>query len=426
MASGKKVCVKRELYKTELCRHYVLREQCPYKDKCKFAHGSEEINDVIRHPKYKTELCKGYHSTGFCPYGPRCHFIHGHPEDSSRSSLGNKPMGNAKKKWSASTKSGHGKEVWETANDWQNEDQEMPTDWMHKDQELPDGWVTPVQKADPDFLEGQVQKLPVAWPNHFQESDKDWPNTLKEQPTNWPNHIQESDNNWPNTLKKQQADWANHVLDASIDWPNQVRQLPADWPNWMQGQRKSYNSTPCNENRINQFGDIDHCHYLIMKQNLALQSNVFSSLSQSQENCNYTLPSQSFPVPAVSADLEVSKPMRPSCFPNQISEPSPVMRNKNWNQSYLLQNSIPNTTSDVDSFDWHHQSSASPSVPRDLSPVLDMFQHKLTFSSQELISKVSSVLEIFSRNLAANSQSCISNKQTCPVFDIPNHKLILS
>ena len=137
MASEKKMCVKRELYKTELCRHYVLREQCPYKDKCQFAHGSEEIVDIIRHPKYKTELCKGYHSTGFCPYGPRCHFIHADPEDNNRTSLAVRPMGNARERWSTSTNSGHGKEVWEAANDWQNEDQEMPTDWMNKDQELP-------------------------------------------------------------------------------------------------------------------------------------------------------------------------------------------------------------------------------------------------------------------------------------------------
>lgn len=387
------MCVKRELYKTELCRHYVQREKCPYKDKCQFAHGSEEIVDVIRHPKYKTELCKGYHSTGFCPYGPRCHFIHGDPEDNSRTSLSIRSMGNATKQWSTSAKSGHGKEVWETANDWRNEDQVMPTDWMNKDQEPSDGWVTPIQEAGPDCLEGQGQEPPVAWSNHVRESDEDW----------------------PNTLKKQSADWA----EASIDWPNHVQQLP----NWMQGQWKSSGtSAPDNANWINQFGDADHCRYLLMKQNLALQSNFYSSLSQSQENCNYILPSQSFPVAAVSADLEISKP---TCFPNQLSKPSPAMKTKNWNQSYLLQNSIPNI-SDVDSFDWHHQSSASQSVPLDLSPVLDMFNRKLAFSSQELISNVSSVLEIFNHNLAANSQSCISNKHTCPVFDIPNRKLILS
>jgi len=370
MAFEKKVCVKRELYKTELCRHYVLREQCPYKDKCQFAHGSEEIVDIIRHPKYKTELCKGYHSTGFCPYGPRCHFIHGDPEDNSRTSLSTGLMGNTKKQWSISTKSGrHYREIWETANEWQNEDLEMPADWMSKDQEPPNGWANPDQEPVPDCLEGQDQEQSSAWPNHLKESDE--------------------------------------------DWPNHVQQLP----NWMQGQRKSYISVPRNENWINQFRDADHCHYLLMEQNSASQSNFLSSLSQSLDNSNCIVPSQSFPVSAVSSDLRISKPNGPSCFPNQVPKPSLVsMKNKNWNQSYLLQNSIHNTSSDIDAVDWYHQIAASPNAPLDRSPFLDMSNYELTSSSQELISNVSTFLEIFNHNLAADSQSRISNRANISRF----------
>lgn len=69
--------MKKELYKTELCRHYVNQKRCPYRDKCQFAHGSEELVDAVRHPKYKTQPCRSYHTKGFCTYGPRCHFVHG-------------------------------------------------------------------------------------------------------------------------------------------------------------------------------------------------------------------------------------------------------------------------------------------------------------------------------------------------------------
>jgi len=63
-------------YKTEMCRPFSEHGTCKYGDKCQFAHGSQEVRNVNRHPKYKTDLCKTYHSVGFCPYGPRCHFIH--------------------------------------------------------------------------------------------------------------------------------------------------------------------------------------------------------------------------------------------------------------------------------------------------------------------------------------------------------------
>jgi hypothetical protein len=63
-------------YKTEMCRPYQENGTCKYGDKCQFAHGTQDLRNVSRHPKYKTDLCRTYHSVGFCPYGPRCHFVH--------------------------------------------------------------------------------------------------------------------------------------------------------------------------------------------------------------------------------------------------------------------------------------------------------------------------------------------------------------
>lgn len=64
-------------YKTEMCRTFEETGYCKYGSKCQFAHGSQELRPIIRHPKYKTDLCRTFHVHGFCPYGPRCHFIHG-------------------------------------------------------------------------------------------------------------------------------------------------------------------------------------------------------------------------------------------------------------------------------------------------------------------------------------------------------------
>jgi len=76
LASGSKLALKCERYKTELCRTFDENGTCRYGDKCQFAHGAAELRTVARHPKYKTDLCRTFHTTGFCPYGSRCHFIH--------------------------------------------------------------------------------------------------------------------------------------------------------------------------------------------------------------------------------------------------------------------------------------------------------------------------------------------------------------
>ncbi len=72
-------------YKTELCRSFTESGTCKYGGKCQFAHGTEELRDLNRHPKYKTEPCRTFHTIGFCPYGIRCHFVHNNEEEKKHS-----------------------------------------------------------------------------------------------------------------------------------------------------------------------------------------------------------------------------------------------------------------------------------------------------------------------------------------------------
>ena len=60
-------------YKTEMCNKL---PDCPYGNKCTFAHTEEELRSVDRGPAYKTVRCKNYERTGSCSYGHRCRFIH--------------------------------------------------------------------------------------------------------------------------------------------------------------------------------------------------------------------------------------------------------------------------------------------------------------------------------------------------------------
>lgn len=73
---------RHDLYKTELCKHFMETKMCRYGRKCQFAHGMDELRGVVRHPKYKTTRCKTFLTTGKCTYGSRCRFIHERdPED---------------------------------------------------------------------------------------------------------------------------------------------------------------------------------------------------------------------------------------------------------------------------------------------------------------------------------------------------------
>ena len=64
-------------YKTELCKTFIEKSYCVYGNKCRFAHGKEELFEKsINHPKYKQKKCSSFFQIGYCIYGPRCHFKH--------------------------------------------------------------------------------------------------------------------------------------------------------------------------------------------------------------------------------------------------------------------------------------------------------------------------------------------------------------
>ncbi|CAO3564759.1 unnamed protein product [Mortierella alpina] len=67
---------KTELYKTEMCISVSSGVPCRYGDNCQFAHSTQELNHVNRHPRYKTQLCTSFQRQGYCKYNDRCTFIH--------------------------------------------------------------------------------------------------------------------------------------------------------------------------------------------------------------------------------------------------------------------------------------------------------------------------------------------------------------
>ena len=66
-------------YKMKMCKH-LETGQCPFGDKCRFAHSDEEIrksivnNIISQNPRYKTTFCT--FQDGSCPKGEKCHFAH--------------------------------------------------------------------------------------------------------------------------------------------------------------------------------------------------------------------------------------------------------------------------------------------------------------------------------------------------------------
>lgn len=64
-------------YKTELCKSFTEQGFCAYGNKCRFAHGRNELFDkVINCKKYKQKECLSFFKNKFCGYGSRCHFRH--------------------------------------------------------------------------------------------------------------------------------------------------------------------------------------------------------------------------------------------------------------------------------------------------------------------------------------------------------------
>lgn len=89
--SGKRLCARvreqkrrkdERLYKTELCKTFKQLGYCPYGDKCRFAHGTQELRHrADRDHRYKTVPCHQFWLTGACDYGHRCLFIHRESEE---------------------------------------------------------------------------------------------------------------------------------------------------------------------------------------------------------------------------------------------------------------------------------------------------------------------------------------------------------
>ena len=73
-------CVpNRHKYKSEICKYWE-NGQCPYAQKCIFAHGVEELRKLRKHKRlYKTKACETWTSQYYCPYGSKCQFEHSHP-----------------------------------------------------------------------------------------------------------------------------------------------------------------------------------------------------------------------------------------------------------------------------------------------------------------------------------------------------------
>lgn len=74
---------KAETHKTIPCRAWNDTGRCNYGNKCKFAHGDEDLRKIpeepmklYNNPRYRTAPCLKYRFLGSCPYGDRCSYIH--------------------------------------------------------------------------------------------------------------------------------------------------------------------------------------------------------------------------------------------------------------------------------------------------------------------------------------------------------------
>jgi hypothetical protein len=84
----------KQKYRTQMCKHYMGRGECPLKQFCQFAHGPSELrqaNDPLPanfgktalgavHSNYKTEPCKNFFEDGECKFGDGCSFFHSEGE----------------------------------------------------------------------------------------------------------------------------------------------------------------------------------------------------------------------------------------------------------------------------------------------------------------------------------------------------------
>lgn len=68
-------------YKTELCKNWIETAKCRYEDKCRFAHGQEELTAAaVRNYNalFKSKNCRIFYHSKQCMYGEACMFRHEH------------------------------------------------------------------------------------------------------------------------------------------------------------------------------------------------------------------------------------------------------------------------------------------------------------------------------------------------------------
>lgn len=64
-------------YKTEMCKSWTDTNFCVYGNKCRFAHGKQELfGKPVSGSKYKLKECNSFKQNGICMYGARCNFKH--------------------------------------------------------------------------------------------------------------------------------------------------------------------------------------------------------------------------------------------------------------------------------------------------------------------------------------------------------------
>ncbi len=64
-------------YKTEMCKSWAETKFCVYGNKCRFAHGKQELfGRSSTGSNYKLKDCNSFRENGICMYGARCNFKH--------------------------------------------------------------------------------------------------------------------------------------------------------------------------------------------------------------------------------------------------------------------------------------------------------------------------------------------------------------